>query len=101
MYSLGQVIQFEPAQVFYIVYLVHATGVVLLTLFSHIYMHIHNTYNTCIYIIYVKRKAKMLGMGVQTMQFAMTLCFELAIAVLGGNYYFKSELINNQKASRG
>lgn len=41
----------------------------------------------------------MFGMGVQTMQFAMT--FEFAIAVLGGNYYFKSELINNQKASRG
>lgn len=43
----------------------------------------------------------MFGMGVQTMQFAMTLCFEFAIAVLGGNYHFKSELINNQKASRG
>lgn len=33
----------------------------------------------------------------QSMQFAMTLCFELTMAVLGGNYYFKSELINNQK----
>lgn len=33
----------------------------------------------------------MFGMGVQTMQFAMTLCFEFAIAVLGGNYHFKSE----------
>lgn len=43
----------------------------------------------------------MFGMGVQTMQFAMALCFELEIAVLVGNYYFKSELINNQKASRG
>lgn len=43
----------------------------------------------------------MFGMGVQTMQFAMTLCFEFAIAVLGGNYHFKSKLINNQKASRG
>lgn len=43
----------------------------------------------------------MFGMGVQRMQFAMTLCFEFAIAVLGGNYHFKSKLINNQKASRG
>lgn len=64
-------------------------------------MHKDNNHDTCIYIIYVKRRAKMFGMGVQTMQFAMTLCFEFAIAVLGGNYHFKSELINNQKASRG
>lgn len=31
----------------------------------------------------------MFGMGVQRMQFAMTLCFEFAIAVLGGNYHYK------------